>query len=212
MRTIKILGLAAFAALAAMAFMGAATASADSACLKNENPCAAPYTGSINGLAGEAVLTAGVFKVSCESSVLADFVKNEGKAVGISYLILSLSFKKCSGSCAKVKGESAENLPYNALASATKSTLSVTEDGKGAPKALLEGCEVLGFKVNCEYQAEPTTTLKYDSTGPAFKAEAVTLLRTTNDSQICPKEGTWTARYLIEEDPGGQPLFLVSSP
>jgi hypothetical protein len=208
----KMLGLAAVAALAVMAFIGTSTAAADSACLKDETPCASPYTGSIFGLSTEAVLTAGVFKVTCtESAVLGDFVKNEGAHTGVTYLMLSVTFKKCGGSCKKVKGEATLNPPYNALASADKGTLAVTEDGKGAPKALLEGCSVLGFTVACEYEAEPTTTLKYDLSGPAFKAEGVTLLR-AGDSSLCPKEGSWTAKYLLEEDPGGQPLYLVSLP
>jgi hypothetical protein len=221
-RLIKMLGLAAVAALAAMAFLGAGTASADSACLEDvgvtgECPANKIWTGPIIGLSASAVLSSSALNVLCKSEFLANYVKNEGSHVGVLYLITLLDFTNCD----KCKPVIAENLPYLALASALKEHVIVNEDGKGHPAALLEACEVLGFKVNCLYEAaEPL--LKYllekDEKGNSFgsfDAIEVPLLR-GGDSALCPKEGKWNAAYLIYEDePGpkeGAPLFLTALP
>lgn len=92
MRIVKMLGLTALSALAVMAAVGAAGASADSLCLEDIKgpdatcPGGSIWTGSVKGHTVDSVtLKAGVatlllegLESKCESSFLADFVKNDG--------------------------------------------------------------------------------------------------------------------------------------
>lgn len=233
MRFSKMLGLAAVAALAAMAFVGAGSASADSACLEDvaltvECPAGKVWNGSIIGLSPETVLTAGAFEEKCKSEFLADWVKNEGSHVGVLYLILKLTFTECKGSCKEVKGNSASNLPFLVLASALKAHAVVTADGKGTPGGLLIGCTLFGFSVNCSYTAPAESLLKYllekDASGKPLVGSfssakgqgPIILSRTAEDSGLCPATGEWLADYLIYEDPAsgveGAELFLAALP
>jgi hypothetical protein len=220
-----MLGLAAVAALAAMAFIGSGTASADSLCLvdpevgghNGECPEAKIWKGPVIGLSlGKAVLLAEGLKTECDSETLADWISNEGAHVGLLLLVLHLTFTNCTGQCKTAK---AENLPYLALANALKLHVVFTKDpgSTGPPAALLE-CSLFGFPTNCLYE-QPEALLEYELKleGGALKAE-VPLLR-GGDSGLCPAKGTWHALYDIYEDLGlgpppkeGARLWLTALP
>ena len=225
MRLIKMLGLAAVAAVAAMALIGSGTASADSLCLEDpvvnghNGECKAEkiWKGPVIGLAlNKATLLAEGLETKCDSETLADYVSNEGAHIGLYLLVLHLTFTNCTGACKTAK---AENLPYLALANALKLHVIFTKHpgGPGNPAALLE-CTLFGFPVNCLYE-QPEALLTYELTteGGALKAE-VPLLR-GGDSGICPAKGTWHALYDIYEDLGlgppakeGARLWLTALP
>jgi hypothetical protein len=229
MRLIKMIGLAALIALAAMAFVGASSVSADSLCLvdpvigghNGECPAEKVYKGPILGLAKSSVILAEGLETLCKSEFLADWIKNEGAHIGLELLILHFIISECKGSCKSTK---AENLPYKVLAVALKLHVIVTGDGKGNP-AWLKECTLFGFPVNCLYEAKEAL-LEYElgepgKTNAALKA-LVPLTR-GGDSALCPASGEWHALYEIYKDLGelsslppigkeGAPLYLTALP
>ncbi len=213
MRTIKILGLAAVSALAAMALVGATTASADSLCTTNAghpNTCPAGniYTGNVLGKTSSAVLLNESKEQleKCTGQVLGNgsSIVNEGSHKGLSILLQPLSFTNCEGICKKATGKVGSNLLVEAL------TLDawVTADGALAPGAELEEC-FLGVK--CNYELESAKQL-LTASGSTLTATQVPLKRTSG-SALCPAKGFWDAAYAVTKDEtGGGSIFITSLP
>lgn len=206
MRFIKMLGLAAVAALAAMAFVGATSASADTACLENvghanECPPAKRWTGNVTGLtnAGEPALLLDSFKnvlEKCNSEVLALWIENEGSHKGVKYLIdtAGIKFTGCTGICNKATSEAPAWLLVEALAL----DAWVSKHGTLAVSAKLEECE---FGVNCLYRfTNETQLLKAES--DFIIAKEVPLTESTKEF-LCPNSTTWDGKYLVREDETG---------
>lgn len=205
--------------LAAMALIGVGTASADSACLvdpdggsQGECPGEKVWEGPIIGLEPEALFIIGGVHTTCESEFLADYIKDEGPKEGLLYLILDLTFDNCEGGC---KTAVAENLPYSLLLLLWEQEHGyLTEDKKGRPAFLLEGCTVL--KLNCLYQPPEKTLVHYvleeDEEEPLVAATNIQLTR-GKDSELCPKDAIFEGTYLIyeddEEEEGGELFFTA---
>lgn len=213
MRTLKILGLASFAALAAMA-MAATTASADSLCTTNaghanECPSANLANGqNVLGKTSSAILLNEKKEQieSCTGEVLGNgsSFTQEGSHKGFVMLLQPLKFSNCAGICTKANGKVGAILLTEAL------TLDawVTKDGELAPGAVLEGC-FLG--VTCTFELESAKQLLGISTDTLI-ANQVPLIRTAG-SGLCPAKGFWDATYLVTKDEaGGAPLFVTSLP
>lgn len=226
MRLIKMLGLVGATALVAMAFVGAGTASADSACLKDpgdkgECPKESIWTGPIIGLASEALFILDEKNTICKSEFLADYVENEGPNVGLLYLILSLIFKECKGACPEV---TAEHLPYLFLVLMKETHAMLFEDpGFERPAVLLKDCVILNKLMNCLYNLPIKTLLVYileknekgEPLVGAFRVPFEPLTIAGDDKEICPKEARFEATYLIYEDKEkkeGAELFFTSFP
>jgi hypothetical protein len=203
MKYFKMLGLAAITAMAAMAFVGASSASADDLCKVNESPCSEtnkyPIGTVLKGSSKEAVLTSGEFKVTCESAVEGKTTEDLGAGKGLLGLIEKLTFSSCKGSCTSA---TAIHTPYMVTAFASSQTANVFSDGSGKPGASLGGC--LGF-ATCVFETEAAeAVLKVIGGNPAhMKAEAVKL---KESSGVCPTSGTWTADYTMSP----APMFLVN--
>lgn len=214
MKYLKVLGLAAFAAMALMAFVGAGTASADTLCKVNTNPCpegsryTLPQPISAATAAGvPAVLSAGSFEVRCDSSSSGEATGTNG-AGDIIGQITSLTFTNCSGSCKQVKENKGNNLPYNAVATATtggNGEMTVASGGSGSPGATLEGCTI--FNVTCTY-GKSEVTLTMEGGNPAHLKANVTLER-TGGSGLCPATGGWTADYVVSTP---NPVWIEAEP
>jgi hypothetical protein len=110
MRLIKMLGLAAVAALAAMAFVGAMPASAETFCTQSghhtdECPAANRYNGNLVVTSTSKVLFLqnGEIEDECDSTLLAlgATIENEGNHTGVKILVDTgaLSFTNCTGLC-----------------------------------------------------------------------------------------------------------------
>jgi hypothetical protein len=208
MKHLKLIGLAMMAAMAAMAFIGAGSASADTLCKVSTNPCPEasryPIPTTISAESNAATLTGGSFSVTCASKVSGKTTANHGSI--LLGLIESLTFTGCSGSC---NAASAVNLPYLAEANATgggSGTLLVKSDGTGNPGATLKGCTIFG--VECTYTSS-SITLDLKGGNPATIVASSEPLTRTGGSALCPEKGSWTATYTVTSP---KPAFLVAEP
>lgn len=223
MRLIKMLSLAGVTALAAMAFVGAGTASADSACLADPGalglcPAGAVWNGPITGLSGEAIFKVDNTVTKCKSSFLADYVVNEGPHVGVLYLVLNLNFFECVGACPNAF---AENLPSLLLVSMAQLHAKLTGDGFGPPAVLLQNCLILNIPMNCLYKTQPPVLLNYLLELNGVGQPLVGALRFNaplvwgGDDPLCPEGAVFQATYLIYEDQNfveGPELFFTALP
>lgn len=223
MRPIKMLGCVAAVALTAMAFLGAGTASADSACLVDPGalgmcPGGAIWNGPIIGLSGEATFKVDNTVTTCKSSFLADYVVNEGPHVGVLYLVLNLNFFECVGACPNAV---AENLPALLLVAMVQQHAKLTGDGFGPLAVLLQNCLILNVPMNCLYKTQPPVLLNYllelNSQGLplAGALRFNTPLIWGGDDPLCPEGAVFQATYLIYEDQNfieGPELFFTALP
>jgi hypothetical protein len=207
-KLIKMLGLAAVAATAAMAFLGAASASAGihesiGFCLKNETLLCAPANlvtvpagGSILLLAEskKAELTNnGAFATPevCKSNTAVE--TKEVMNNPIAGKVVELTFTECTGPCTKAE---AKGLPWSGelkmpVVNGAEDEL-IAKEGK----ALLSGCT---FGVSCEFgvPAGKSITLKGTdgAEGAIFNAAGISLSLITGNEFLCGNTGKWTAEY-----------------
>jgi hypothetical protein len=206
----KMLGLAAVAATAAMAFIGASTASAGiheaiGFCLKNEpllcasaNLVTQPVGGGVIFLAESKkaeLKNNGLFSTPevCHSTV--GVLTNELMNNPIVGNVTSLIFDECTGPCKKAKSSASESTPF-------KGTLSMATVGGSEwtlkaeeGSALLSECT---FGVECEYGVPATgaTLVGTNSAeGGVVKANGVALTLKKGSEFTCGSSGTWTAEY-----------------
>lgn len=225
MRLFKMLGLVGATALVAMAFVGAGTASADSACLVDppggalgECPAGAIWNGPIIGLSQVALFKVHNTVTQCKSEFLADYNNNEGPHIGVLYLVLSLVFKECVGACEKAF---AENLPYLLLVAMSNQHAILRHDFNGAPSVLLQNCFILGIPLNCLYRLPQNSLLNYllelnSQLLPLAGALRANLpLTWAGDDMLCPAAANFEATYLIYKDQAGiegAELFFTALP
>lgn len=209
MKLIKMLSLGALASLAAMAFIGASSASAVTLCRVNQNPCQAAnqyLEGTVIKAELEkekkAVLKTNLATVECTIS------KSEGKTTKTSAsplpgTISKLTFEGCKTTGGVVCTVTVVNLPYNAAVAATgggNGTLTATSGGTGNPGATV----VCGTVLNCKFST-PSATLtvlggepaKLDAENIELEPEVISL------ESVCPTEAFWTAPYKVTSPTNG---------
>lgn len=189
MKYVKMLGLAAVAAMAMAAFAGAGTASATTVCTSGTtaSPCLTgqkPYSGKIVGKlkAGTEAVLAGTLSVKCKESVVSGTTNSSGEGK-----IESATFNSCT-TCPKVTSLT----PWNAKATtgtAPNGTMLVEK-----PVVHLEGC--FGF-AKCTASAESVTLDVVGGTPAKIIAKAEPL--TIEGGFGCGTSGSWTAEYEITE-------------
>lgn len=218
-----MLGCVVAVALAAMAFVGAGTASADSACLADPGalglcPAGSVWNGPITGLSGEAIFEVDNTITKCKSSFLADYVVNEGPHVGVLYLVLNINFFECVGACPNAFSE---NLPALLLVAMAQQHAKLTPDGFGPLAFLLQNCFILNMPMNCLYKTQPPVLLNYLLEVNLGGQPLVGALRFNaplvwgGDDPICPGGAFFRATYLIYEDQNffeGPELFFTALP
>lgn len=191
MKLVKMLGLGMVAAIAAMAFVGASSASASNVviCGENVEPCPAgkilPAGAKITGSAVNPVLL-GQSNEKCEKSS----VTGELGAPGESLLakVLSTTFTGNCTPCTTV------------TASATELHITHNPDGTYKvlvlkPKAVFTGCP-LG--ASCTFAAEDITmTGTNTATGGVITAKEAELKRTAGSEFLCGNVGKWDAEYKV---------------
>lgn len=224
MRIIKMLGSAGAVVLIAMACVGAGTAAADSACLKDVGingvcPEGAAWTGPVIGLAKKAVFKIDNTETKCKGKFLADYVANEGEHVGVIYLVLTLTFSECEGAC---ENAIAEELPYMVLVKTLQKQAMWTKDGKPNPPAvLLENCMILNTQLDCLYETPDSMIFPYvlekDSQEEPLAGALVfnPQLFWAGDNEQCTQEAQLESKFLIYEDiigVEGPELFFASLP
>jgi hypothetical protein len=213
---IKMFGLAAIAALAAMAFISS-TASADTLCEENVGetgtcPSAARalVKSKIAGLATGAKLlgNGGEELLTCASETLGEITRT-GSNLPVLGTVTKLLFTNCVGPCTSAHGF---NLNYGVEANAT-SLDALFSSTTGNPGATIEGCP---FGVKCKFEAVSKPVL-LRAEGDTLTASKVPLTLTNPGlCSIFATQGFWDAKYLVTLDPKVgehvKPLYLVDQP
>ena len=193
MKYVKILGLAALAAMAVMAFVGAGTASATTLCKTSGSPeagCGAgkgeinAETDNIVGTSTNAKLTSPIANVVCNhSETEIDPASSTGSPILGS--ITKLTF---TGECRTEGGTACtvtvKNIPYEAELEGTTLT---AKDAVGAGAKV-----VCGFLINCEFLANEAKLTITNGSPTTATASKVVLKR---NGGICPETAEWDAVY-----------------
>jgi hypothetical protein len=214
MKHLKIIGLAAVAAMAITAF-AAASASASELCSTNTSPCTGtmymPGT-AVSASSTSAVLTTsgGLVNptVTCKkSSTGGETTTTGGVGTTVNGSLSSLTFSECTHNLASPPENTctatAVNLPYLAKGTATgggNGTLKVESGGKGNPGAKVE-CKGLP---TCTYSAASVTL---DVTGGNPATVVANKEALSGGAFPCPPNAQWTATYTVNAP---KPVFLVN--
>jgi len=192
MKYIKMLGLAAVAAMALMAFVGVGSASAVTLC---ENDTATGCTSHVNSgatidfSAEDSIKLAGPFGITidtCTESTVQGTTSTTGtdNATAIAGTVTSLTFGKCT----------------RLTTVGTGGTLSITESGTaGNGTVTSNGATVTiheipsPFPSTCAYSTSNTDigVLTHNATAATFDISATITHETAN----CP-DGTWSGHYV----------------
>jgi hypothetical protein len=196
MKYVKILGLAAVAAMALMAFVGASTASAADVLCENNitTPCSQKVLpgGIIKAEALDPKLTAST-PVTCEKSTVTLEVSNNNGLTNPTGKVTGLTWTNCietnTGVACTV---TTSNLPYHAEVTTPGPNLTVKTGGTGNPGAKV----VCGGFLSCTF-ANEHFTLGIDSGNPAKVTAVETELKLLSGF-LCPSTAKWDATYVAE--------------
>jgi hypothetical protein len=193
MKLVKMFGITMVAAIAAMAVIGAGTASA-TLCKKNESPCAAgnqyPVPTTIKAHATGATLS-GTVTVTCDSDVT---MVHEGEKAGKLFgKVTSLTWSNCKG-CTPVTTTLLPSFEDVATGGGNGKLTFLTT------KVSLSAC--LGF-VNCTAEAKNS---ELPVTGGAIGTAAATATNVpvTLSGGLCGTSGKWNAKYVVTEVNGSK--------
>jgi len=210
MKQLKMLGLAAVAALGLMAMTGAGTASATELCSTNTSPCTGTVYTSGTAVAAQlraltvSTLTNPISNVIAQRSTFAGKTTSTGaKGSPVTGVIETLTFteiKTASGVTCTVK---TLNLPYKTSIAATgngNGTLTISSGGTGDPGIGVE----CGTLINCTFSTA-SAVLEVTGGNPAIaKANGIGL---APKGLTCPLEAHWDAEYEVTAP---KPLFIVN--
>ena len=192
MKWIKNLTLAAIAAAALMAFLGAGTASATQLCTDSGGICT-EYSGNITGTATNATLATNLANVECSDSATTI---NAATSTGAPILgeVTALSFTGCQteGLVHTACTVTVKNLPYKAELEGK--TLTVTDEVGAGAKV------VCGEVLSCEFLTKKASLTITNGSPTVAKAENVPLSHETG--AICPTSATWSATYSVVSPTG----------
>jgi len=211
MKYVKMLGLAAVAAAALMAFVGASTASATVLCSEPGTgtptgttcPAGKAYGTATTGVHIHAVNTTTVkldttFKtVECTGSTITGDTNNEGGAgQSITGPEGTLTFTGCNCTVNVLK---AGTLKIDWISGTHNGTL--TSNGS----EVTVSCSTIFGNVHCIYETTEDDLGDLTGGNPAiFHSTAVINKKPT--SELCSKESTWTATYEVTEP---KPLYVT---
>lgn len=202
MKHVKMLGLAAAAAAALMAIVGAGSASADRLCSQNQTPCEAAnvmpagtiYTATLKE-GTEMKWSAGFSNIRCTSSSveLEQTSAGGGAGVGVEYKVKSLSFGGC-------------NSTFNVIALGA-GRISYTSEMSGSIAGSGTRLEIVAGTTKCFYGGEITEGLNVTGGAPATAMVInVKLARETGSSALCANPAKWNAEYVF-----GQTAYIAES-
>lgn len=186
MKWIKNLTLAAIAAAALMAFIGAGTASATQLCTDSGGVCT-EYSGNITGTSTNATLATNLANVVCDDS---HTTINASSSTGAPILgeVTLLEFKGCRTEVTLVPCTvTVKNVPYKA--SLEGKTLTITDEVGAGAKV------VCGTVLSCEFLTKSASLTITNGSPTTASAEKVSLSHETG--AICPETATWSATYSV---------------
>jgi hypothetical protein len=190
MRYIKMLGLAAVAAAALMALVGASTASATTIHGSGGKLAKGTTINAVLKAGTEAVLQAGFGNIACgESTVHGTTSTTGGAAETVKGSIGTLTFGACTGDTVTVLAPG--SLEIHHITGTTNGTLT----GSGSEATTISH-NVGG--VHCIYKTENTHigTLTGNTKGNAILQAEATLIRVPT-SFLCASSAKWTATYEV---------------
>jgi hypothetical protein len=208
MKYLKMLGLAAVAATALMAFLGASSASATVLCKTTATPCGASwhwpkgtaFDASLDpGTSALLTMTNGNPVVTCTESTVKGETENTGSAsetVGITITELSFPQASCNNTVDVTEGHGTIEIHW----------IEGTHHGTVTAKGF--GVTVVEFGLSCTYTAGATGidlgTLTGGSMG-TMDINAVVLKK--EGSFLCPSTAIWNAKYTITSPEGA--MYVV---
>jgi len=206
MKHLKTLGLAAVAAAALMAFIGASSASATVLCQTTPNaegkcPTGWAYTGELHAITTEKPKLTTTFKtVECDESTVMGFPEGEGGAS--SSLRIPLSALTFTGHCnCTVIPTTAGNLEINVNGDSGNGTLASNN------ATVTVSCSTIFGTVHCDY-----VTNEHDLgtlVGGVSATISITVkIEEENTSALCDSEATWHANYRFTTPSG---LWVATS-
>lgn len=196
MKYLKMLGLAAVAATALMAF-GAGTASATTLCKTNETPCTTEWkyhngTTISASLEGTATLNAGFVTVTCTEGTVNGEITNEGSATTtVSGPVNSVTFGSCN--CELVQVNAGGTLELHHIEGTMNGTLT--------SKAATSTVRCSG--VTCHYTTAAsgtdmgTLTGSLATSGTATMDIRTSLTKEEGSSFLCASGAEWVANYKV---------------
>jgi hypothetical protein len=201
MRYLKMLGLAALAAMAVTAVMGAGTASAAKVCTtdvahQGTDLCGThgkhAKTNTTITAAGTAELTSGFTTLHCKSHVtgnIANATTGHG-TIGV------LDFTGCTNQEGKVCTAATTGRPWTAsvaYTSGTNGTMTVSNVA-----GTFTCPSPFGGNVTCNYAAaSASTTVTGSHTTPVVVAKGVKLAKAAGSSFLCSNEAEWHGTYHV---------------
>ncbi len=199
MKYIKNLALAAIAAAAFMAFLGAGTASATQLCATSGTgpECAGAagkfeYSGPITGTSTNATLSTNLANVECSDSHTT-IDANSSTGAPILGEVTELTFTGCRTEVTLVPCTvTVKNLPYSA--SLEGKTLTVTDSVGAGAKV------VCGEVISCEFLTKSASLTITNGSPTVARAEKVAL--THEVGAICPSTASWSATYSVVSPTG----------
>ena len=203
MKYLKMLGLVAVLAMAAMAF-GAGTASATKLCSVNTSPCPAGNTyGKGTSIKTQLVsgtkstMSSGFVNVTCSESTMSGKTTSEGGAGAVLGEISSVTWKNCTSSLGSCTA-SALGTPWPAevTGSGGSGTLSVQHPG---------GKFTCGG-TTCEYEGSKASISVSGGNPARAKASNVSFSK-IGGGFLCSSTASWTSEYEVTSP---NPLFIVS--
>ncbi|MGN6254863.1 MAG: hypothetical protein ACTHO8_07770 [Solirubrobacterales bacterium] len=191
MKYLKILGLAAIAAAALMAFAGSASATTLTSPAGTTLPAGTLIKSKLKS--PKAVLHGAFGNVECEESTLEGKTANTGSSTETVHgAVEGLTFTKCNCEVVVLKKGELEI-----------HTLNATADGNGTVTAsgqeVTTKCNFFGIEYHCIWKTSGTDLGTLTGGTPAVIAakEAVITREGGNSGTACGKSGTWTAEYEV---------------
>jgi len=191
-RYVKILGLAAVAAMAIMAFAGAGSASATVLCKENASPCPEEKRyeaeDTLTGTAENTLITASPTITCTHSATTAEVTEPGGEGEPVTGTITALSFTGCKAdtifnpNCVV----SVNGLPYHAEVTGSGGNGTIVVGGASA------GVVCAGV-INCVFGNE-LFELPLAGGNPA-KITASNVFLEKESGFLCPGEGRWDAAF-----------------
>jgi hypothetical protein len=188
MKHLKIIGLAAVAAAALMAF-AASSASADVVCTTSGNPCANKITSVVASLSKESANltdTSGNSFATCTVGEVKGEITAQGKEVNPSGAITSLTWGAKGAGC---------NTTVDTVKNG-KLELR-TEGGASAVWASESEVTLVAFGVSCTYGAGTGTKIGTLNTGAGATMTINAIVNKTAGSFLCPSTAKWNGTYAV---------------
>jgi hypothetical protein len=188
---IKNLTLAAIAAAALMAFVGAGTASATQLCTDSGGICT-EYSGTIKGTSTNATFATNLANVECAHSATT-IVANSSTGTPILGEVTALDFTECQTEVVHTPCMvTTKNLPYNASLEGRTLTIS---DPVGVGVKIV--CNTV---LSCEFLTNSANLTITNGSPTVVQAENVALNHETG--AICPATASWSATYAVTAPSG----------